>query len=63
MKPLIAKKARAKQVLAGQNKLSQNSVEAIDTQKELARAAGVSHDTIAKTEKIEKKARLAQESL
>ncbi len=39
--------------------LSQNSVKAIekiDTQKELAKIAGVSHDTIARVEKIVQKA-------
>lgn len=59
LKPVIAEKAKENQ-RGGQGGvlLSQKSVEAktIDTQKELARAAGVSHDTIAKVEKIEAKA-------
>ena len=51
LKPLIAEKAKANQ-LAGVN-LSQISVKGIDTQKELAKIANVSHDTISKVEKIE----------
>lgn len=58
LKPLIAAKAKEKQEREGRSlggTLSQKSVEgAIDTQKELAKIAGVSHDTIAKVEKIEK---------
>lgn len=60
LKPVIAEKAKEKQE-SGVNQytksLSQNSVKPsapIDTQKELAKLAGVSHDTIAKVEKIEK---------
>lgn len=56
LKPVIAEKAKEKQE-SGVNQytksLSQNSVKPsapIDTQKELAKIAGVSHDTIAKTE-------------
>ena len=46
--------AKAQQVRTAENRVSQISVEQkIDTQKELAKAAGVSHDTIAKVEKIE----------
>ena len=62
LKPVIAEKAKEKQH-SGINQytpsLSQNSVKpsyAIDTQKEIAKAAGVSHDTIAKVEKIEEAA-------
>ncbi len=60
LKPLIAEKAKDKQRLSkgrGQ-KGSQNSVnlKTIDTQKELAKSARVSHDTIAKIEKIEQEA-------
>lgn len=62
LKPVIAEKAKENQALYHGNQydgLSQKSVEVqkpIDTQKELAKAAGVSHDTIAKVEKIEKTA-------
>jgi hypothetical protein len=57
LKPIIEEKAREKQIQAGKEKLSQKSVEAsIDTQKELAKIAGVSHDTIHKVEVIEKEA-------
>jgi N6-adenosine-specific RNA methylase IME4 len=56
LKPVIAEKAKENQ-RGGQGGilLSQKSVEAkpVDTQKEIAKAAGVSHDTIAKVEKIE----------
>lgn len=62
LKPVIAEKAKENQY-SGVNQytesLSQNSVKPsarIDTQKELAKIAGVSHDTIAKVEKIEKSA-------
>lgn len=60
LKPVIAEKAKKKQE-SGVNQytksLPQNSAEAstpIETRQELAKAAGVSHDTIAKVEKIEK---------
>ncbi len=58
LEPLIAGKAKERQK-GGQGGilLSQKSVEAkIDTQKELATLAGVSHDTIAKVKIIEQKA-------
>lgn len=59
LKPVIAEKAKENQ-RGGQGGilLSQKSVEAkpIDTQKELAVVAGLSHDTIAKVEKIENEA-------
>lgn len=59
LKPVISEKAKENQ-RGGQGGilLSQKSVEAkpVDTQKELAKAAGVSHDTIAKVEKIERQA-------
>jgi len=51
--PLIAEKAKEKQGM--RTDLLQNSVESykpIDTQKELAATAGVSHDSIWKIEKI-----------
>ena len=54
LKPIFAEMAKAQQVRTAENRVSQISVEQkIDTQKELAKAAGVSHDTIAKVEKIE----------
>lgn len=55
LKPVIAEQAKAQQV---RKSVSQKSVEQkpIDTQKELAKVAGVSHDTIHKVETIEKKA-------
>jgi len=61
LKPVLAEKAKVNQSLSGGDKVSdravsQNSVKAvtapIDTQKEIAKAAQVSHDTIARTEKI-----------
>ena len=61
-KHIIAAKARENQShgqTAPGKTLSQNSVKAfekIDTQKELAKIAGVSHDTIARIEKIVQKA-------
>ena len=53
LKPMIAKKAKEQQI---RKSVSQKSVEQkpIDTQKELAKLAGVSHDTIHKVETIEK---------
>lgn len=63
LKPVIAERAKENQAEYFGNQyesgLSQNSVEVqkpIDTQKELAKIAGVSHDTIAKVEHIEKEA-------
>lgn len=59
LKPVIAEKAKDRQKCGqGGVLLSQNSVEAksVDTQKEIAKVAGVSHDTIAKVETIEHKA-------
>ena len=59
-KHIIAAKAKENQACGqGGVLLSQNSVKAsekIDTQKELAKIAGVSHDTIARVEKIVQKA-------
>lgn len=58
LKPVIAEKAKenlATHTAEGYQGL-QNSAKAVDTRKELAAAAGVSHDTIAKVEKIEAKA-------
>ena len=58
LKPVIAEKAKGQQIRKSADFVSQKSVEQkpIDTQKELARAAGVSHDTIHKVETIEAKA-------
>lgn len=60
LKPIIKDRARENQHLGiNQHSLSQKSVEPskkIDTQKELAREAGVSHDTIHKVEIIEEEA-------
>ena len=52
LKPMIAEKAKQQQI---RKSVSQNSVEQkpIDTQKELAKIANVSHDTIHKVETIE----------
>ncbi len=52
LEPLLAEKAKANQVKAGKEKLLQNSAEAVDTRKEVAKASGVSHDTIAKVKVI-----------
>ena len=54
LKPVIAAKAKENQ--GSRTDISQNSVKSRDTQKELAKAAGVSHDTIHKVEKIQQKA-------
>lgn len=60
LKPLIAEKAKEKQVetLRQNMTVSQKSDERkeVSTKKELAKIAGVSHDTIAKVEKIERQA-------
>jgi len=55
LKPIIAEKAKEQQIRKPISVVSQNSEKQkpIDTQKELAEIAGVSHDTIAKVEKIE----------
>ena len=58
LKPIIAAKAKenlATHTAEGYQGL-QNSAKAVDTRQEIAKAAGVSHDTIAKVEKIEKAA-------
>ena len=51
LKPVIAERAKENQ--GARNDICQKSDKSIDTKKELAAAAGVSHDTIAKVEKIE----------
>lgn len=55
LKPLIATKAKENQIKSG-GAVPQISAEPIETRKELAKVAGVSHDTISKVEKIEHKA-------
>jgi 16S rRNA G966 N2-methylase RsmD len=57
LEPVVARRARQNQALAGQNKLLQNSGEApIKTENELAKLSGVSHDTIYKAKIIQSKA-------
>ena len=55
-KPVIAEKAKEKQIEAGGAVRQKSDKAVVDTKKELAKLAGVSHDTIAKVEKIEAKA-------
>lgn len=57
LEPLIARKAKANQKAGGQSSKvgRQKSDKPLDTKQELARAAGVSHDTIAKVKIIEAK--------
>lgn len=61
LEPLIAAKAKEKQREHGGTApgrtLCQISDEVIDTKKELAKIAGVSHDTIAKVKKIRSQAK------
>ena len=57
LKPLITEKAKANQVRSTENRVCQKSdKQKVDTKKELAKVAGVSHDTIHKVEKIEAEA-------
>lgn len=56
LKEVIAARAKEKQREGGYEKVSQKSVKPIDTQKEIAAFAGVSHDTISKVEHIEREA-------
>ena len=56
LEPLLAAKAKARQAQAGKTKLPQISAEAVETRKEVAKVAGVSHDTIAKAKVIQAKA-------
>lgn len=57
LKPIIAAQAKAQQIRTAENRVCQISdKQEIDTKKEIAKAAGVSHDTIAKVEKIETQA-------
>lgn len=54
LKPVFEEKAKENQ--GTRNDICQISDKCIDTKKELAKVAGVSHDTIAKVQKIEQKA-------
>lgn len=54
LKPVIAAKAKER-MLAGKANPTQNSAQG-ETRQEIAKAAGVSHDTIAKVERIEQQA-------
>lgn len=58
LKPLLAEKAKENQKIGAEktNTGLQKSVKAINTQKEIADQAGVSHDTISKVERIQKDA-------
>ena len=57
LKEAIAAEAKAKQERTAENRVRQISdKQAIDTKKELAKVAGVSHDTIHKVDVIEQKA-------
>jgi N6-adenosine-specific RNA methylase IME4/DNA-binding XRE family transcriptional regulator len=58
LKPLVAAQAKENLIKGAEmtNTGLQKSVKAVNTQKEIAKAAGVSHDTIAKVEKIQAKA-------
>lgn len=56
LKPIVAAKAKEKQTEAGGAVCQKSDKPIIDTKKELAKVAGVSHDTIAKVEKIQQKA-------
>lgn len=51
MKPVIAERARENQ--GARNDILENSTKSINTRLEIAKAAGVSDNTIAKVEKIE----------
>lgn len=62
LKPALSEKARQNQRIGAEMtntgcQISDKAVVPIDTKKEIAKAAGVSHDTIAKVEKIETKAK------
>jgi DNA repair photolyase len=60
LKDLYEKKSKEKQVQGGKEKVIQISGEPIRTDKELAKVAGVSHDTIHKVEVIQEKASFEQ---
>jgi len=54
--PIIAAMAKEKQIEAGGAVCQKSDKAVIDTKKEIAKIAGVSHDTVAKVKKIEAKA-------
>ena len=57
LKPVFEEKAKENQLRTNDNRVCQKSDEQkIDTKKEIAKIASVSHDTIAKVQKIEEKA-------
>lgn len=57
LKPEIEKKAKENQIRTSENRVCQKSdKQKIDTKKELAKIASVSHDTIHKVQVIEEKA-------
>ena len=56
LKDVFRVQAQEKQRLGGKDKVRQNSDKAVDTKKELARLAGVSHDTITKIERLAEQA-------
>jgi N6-adenosine-specific RNA methylase IME4/DNA-binding XRE family transcriptional regulator len=56
LKPIVAAKAKERQVESGGAVPQKSAKPPIETRKEIAKAAGVSHDTIAKVEKIQAKA-------
>ena len=56
LKPVIAAKAKEKQIESGGAVPQKSAKPPIETRAEIAKAAGVSHDTIAKVEKIEAQA-------
>lgn len=57
LKPIVAAKAKEQQVRKPESVLQKSAKQKpIDTRQEIAKAAGVSHDTIAKVEKIQAKA-------
>jgi hypothetical protein len=51
LKPIIVEKAKERQAAGGENKVVQNSAQP-KTREVIAKKAGVSHDTITKTEKV-----------
>lgn len=56
LKPVIAAKTKEKQIESGGAVPKKSAKPPIETRQEIAKAAGVSHDTIAKVEKIEAQA-------
>lgn len=56
LKPVIAEKAKDNQRASGGAVPQKSAKPPIETREEIAKAAGVSHDTIAKVEKIERQA-------